>query len=158
MAVSPPEIFEKLKSLFGEAIASFDVESSSILVDASQVKSIGMFLRDEPTLRFDFLMCLSGVDNNDKTLSAVYHLASMEHKHKITLRVTVPKEAPHVQTVERVWRTADWHERETFDLVGIIFDGHHDLRRILCPYDWEGHPLQKDYEQPEYYQGMKVPY
>ena len=82
----------------------------------------------------------------------------MTHRHKATVKVIVPKADPHVETVEKVWRAADWHEREAYDLIGVVFDNHRDLRRILCPYDWEGHPLQKDYEVPEYYNGMKVPY
>ncbi|MEX0602057.1 MAG: NADH-quinone oxidoreductase subunit C, partial [Bacteroidota bacterium] len=68
------------------------------------------------------------------------------------------KEQPHIQSVSGVWGTANWHEREAYDLIGIVFDGHPDLRRILLPYDWEGHPLRKDYKVPEFYNGMKVPY
>ncbi len=117
-----------------------------------------MYLRDAEDLAFDSLMCLSGVDNGDNTLGVVYHLHSMTKKNKVTLKVKVPKENPKVRSVEKVWRTADWHEREAFDLVGLVFEGHSDLRRILCPYDWVGHPLQKDYKQPEFYNGMKVPY
>jgi NADH-quinone oxidoreductase subunit C len=88
----------------------------------------------------------------------VYHLASVVHNHKIVLKAICTKENPHVQSVADVWGTANWHEREAFDLIGIVFDGHPDLRRILLPYDWEGHPLRKDYKVPEFYNGMKVPY
>jgi len=72
--------------------------------------------------------------------------------------VRVPKDNPHVPSVESVWKTANWHEREAYDLIGVVFDGHPDLRRILLPDDWEGHPLRKDYKVPEFYNGMKVPY
>jgi NADH-quinone oxidoreductase subunit C len=116
-----------------------------------------LFLRDDEKTNFDYLSCLSGVDNKE-TLGVVYHLFSMTKKHKITIKVELPKDNPEVNTVERVWRTADWHEREAFDMYGIIFKGHHDLRRILNPYDWEGHPLRKDYKQPDEYHGIKVQY
>jgi NADH-quinone oxidoreductase subunit C len=100
---------------------------------------------------------LSGVDLKGR-LAVVYQLFSMVKKHKITLKVEVPTDAPNVQSVESIWKTANWHEREAYDLYGITFIGHPDLRRILLPYDWEGHPLRKDYQVPEYYNGMKVPY
>jgi len=88
----------------------------------------------------------------------VYNLFSMKHRHKIALRVDLPRDNPRVPSVESVWRTADWHEREAYDLFGIHFEGHPDLRRILCPDDWEGYPLRKDYVVQEYYHGIRVPY
>jgi len=90
--------------------------------------------------------------------AVVYNLASIAKKHKLNLRVEVPAENPTIPSVESTWKTADWHEREAFDMFGIVFSGHPDLRRILMPYDWEGHPLRKDYQVPEFYNGMKVPY
>jgi NADH-quinone oxidoreductase subunit C len=116
------------------------------------------FLRDDERLQFDYMMCQSGVDYNNGTLGSMYHLSSMKLGHKIVLRVVVPKENPVVQSVVSVWAAANWMERETYDLVGIVYEGHPDLRRILLPYDWEGHPLRKDYRVPEFYNGMKVPY
>ena len=158
MALSPAEITERIRSTFPDAVLGFDAEAGSAQIAPAFIKEVGLFLRDEPDLALDFLMCLSGVDYGDGNLGAVYHLYSMTQKHKATLAVRVPKGDPRVPTVEKVWRTADWHEREAYDLVGVVFEGHGDLRRILCPYDWEGHPLQKDYKQPEFYLGMKVPY
>lgn len=158
MARNPKEIFEQLQTAFGATVLGYEEDASAIVIDPNRLKDIALHLRDDPQYLFDYLMCLSGVDNADTTLSAVYHLYSMKHTHKLTLKVRVPKDNPKVQSIEKVWRTADWHERETYDLIGIIFEGHSDLRRILCPYDWVGHPLQKDYKQPEYYNGMKVPY
>jgi NADH-quinone oxidoreductase subunit C len=102
-------------------------------------------------------MCLSGLDSGEN-LTVVYHLHSTKLAHKFIYKVIVPKADPKVPTVERVWRSADWHEREAWDLIGVEFVGHHNMIRILCPYDWEGHPLRKDYQTPEYYHGMKVPY
>jgi NADH-quinone oxidoreductase subunit C len=80
-------------------------------------------------------------------------------KHKLTIKVSASRENPQVKSVANIWRSADWNEREAYDLYGINFINHPDLRRILMPYDWEaGYPLRKDYKNPEFYQGMKVPY
>ncbi len=171
------EIYELLKKEFGEAILSLDKETPVepiISIAPLHTNKIALFLRDNEELKFDSLMCLSGVDdaNGEKikeedgsetikggTLSVYYHLYSIPLKHKITLKASVPRENPEIESVESIWRTADWHEREAYDLIGIKFLNHPDLRRILMPYDWEaGHPLRKDYKNPEFYQGMKVPY
>lgn len=154
------EIIDILQQRFGTAIVASktDVLQPWIQILPTEIQSVSLFLRDEPSLRFDYLSCLSGVDYNNGTLGVVYHLASTTLKHKIVLKVIVPKDNPHLKTVSSVWRTADWHEREAYDMFGIIFDEHPDLRRILLPDDWEGHPLRKDYKVQEFYHGMKVPY
>ncbi len=154
------EIFESLKSRFGDSVleSKLDVLQPWIRIAPDKTKEICLFLRNETAMQFDFLSCLSGMDYNNGSLGVVYHLTSMTHKHKIVLKTICPKENPHVQTVSEVWGTANWHEREAFDLFGIVFDGHPDLRRILLPDDWEGHPLRKDYQVQEFYHGMKVPY
>jgi NADH-quinone oxidoreductase subunit C len=100
-------------------------------------------------------MSISALDTGEN-LDVVYHLYSMRHKHKVVIKTSVPKDHPDVASVERIWRSADWHEREAYDLIGVVFTGHHNLIRILCPYDWEGHSLRKDYTTPEYYHGMKI--
>ena len=154
------EIFEKLKNEFGDAILEFKDEAPSdpfIVVDASKIFDICHVLRDDEDLLFDYLTCLSGMDLKEE-LQVVYHLYSFTFKHKIVIKANVPKEDPKIHTVERIWRAADWHEREAYDLYGIIFEGHHNLIRILNPYDWEGYPLRKDYKEPETYHGIKVPY
>jgi NADH-quinone oxidoreductase subunit C len=159
--MTPQEIHDRLKAQFGEAILDFKADAITeawIRIAPDRTKEIGIFLRDAPEFRFDLLMCLSGVDNNDGTLSTVYHLYSMVHKHRLVLKAVVTKDNPQTQSVESVWKAANWHERESYDLLGIIYTEHPDLRRILCPYDWEGHPLRKDYKLPEFYNGMKVPY
>lgn len=158
MAKDIKELFDYLSGLFPEIDLQYDEAVPCITVPAASIKEISLQLRDDETLQCDALMCLSGVDNADGTLAVVYHLHSMQLNHKVTLKVVVPVDDPHVPTVEKVWRTADWHEREAYDLIGVVFDGHRDLRRILLPYDWEGYPLRKDYEVPEFYLGMKVPY
>lgn len=159
--MTPQEIFENLTSKFGDTIIEAKLEGNPdafIKVAAKNIKEVCLYLRDTEGMNFDFLSCLSGIDLGKGNLGVVYNLASLNHKHKITLKVEVPVAEAKVPSVESVWRTADWHERECYDLLGIVFDGHPDLRRILLPYDWEGFPLRKDYKVPEYYHGMKVPY
>ena len=156
------EIYTRLKEEFGESIPSLEevVGDSYILVIPEAIADVGHYLAEDEALAFDSLMCLSGVDLNakDTDLAVVYHLYSMNHRHKVVLKTLVPKEDPHLPTVEHIWKTAQWHEREAYDLYGIIFENHSDLRRILLPDDWEGYPLRKDYQEPEFYRGMRVPY
>ncbi len=154
------EIHDSLRTKFGDAIveSKLDAPQPWIRIAENRTREICLYLRTDGRLQFDYLSCLSGVDTNDGKLAVVYHLTSMPLGHKIVLKAVCTKENPHVQSVADVWGTANWHEREAFDLLGIIFDGHPDLRRILLPYDWEGYPLRKDYKVPEFYDGMKVPY
>lgn len=154
------EIYEKLKGEFGEAILEFKDEAPSdpfIVVEAGKIFEVCHTLRDDEEFLFDYLTCLSGMDLKEG-LQVVYHLYSFKLKHKIVIKANVPKEEPKLSSVENIWRAADWHEREAYDLYGIIFEGHHNLIRILNPYDWEGFPLRKDYKEPETYHGIKVPY
>jgi NADH-quinone oxidoreductase subunit C len=116
---------------------------------------ISQMLRENPDLAFDSLMCLSGLDYPDR-LEVVINLHSFKHRHKITIKVKCPKDDPVIPTVSAIWPTAEWHEREAFDLIGVRFEGHADLRRILLPEDWEGHPLRKDYQPPEKWHEIPV--
>jgi len=100
-------------------------------------------------------MSLSGVDYKEG-LAVAYHLYSMKHRHAVGLKTMLPREAPSLPTVDDVWPAANFQEREAFDLLGIVFEGSKDLRRILLPPDWEGHPLRKDYKYPEFYHGIKI--
>ena len=157
----PQEITTLLKTQFPDAALEVKVEGvldPFVKVAPDRIRDVALFLRDNENTVFDSLMCLSGVDYTGGKLGVVYHLHSMKWNHKIALKVEVTVENPHCQSVESVWKTANWHEREAFDLFGIVFDGHPDLRRILLPDDWEGYPLRKDYQVPQYYNGMKVPY
>jgi NADH-quinone oxidoreductase subunit C len=157
----PQEIHDMLKGPFGEAILESKLDGVLdpwITVAPEKVRDIARFLRDDERTHFDSLMLLTGMDYTKGRLGVVYHLHSMKWNHKIVLKVEVPADQPHVQSVEAVWKTANWHEREAFDMYGVVFDGHPDLRRILMPDDWEGFPLRKDYQVPEFYNGMKVPY
>jgi NADH-quinone oxidoreductase subunit C len=134
-----------------------------LVIQSARIADVCRFLRDKDRLFFDFLACMTGVDNGlqANTMDVIYNLTSIPYEHNLTLKTVVPRNAedeplPVVPTVSNVWRTADWHEREIYDLVGIRFDGHPDLRRILLPTDWQGHPLRKDYREMETYHGIKV--
>ncbi|MFA7360932.1 MAG: NADH-quinone oxidoreductase subunit C [Candidatus Kapaibacterium sp.] len=155
------EVYEKLKKVFEDGIGELKTDvpvDPFFFVSADKINAVSLFLRDEESLQFDNLSCLSGMDYDKDNLAVVYHLYSYVHHHKLVVKVVVPKSNPVVNTVSDVWAAADWHEREAYDLVGMTFEGHPDLRRILLPEDWEGHPLRKDYKVPEFYRGMKVPY
>jgi NADH-quinone oxidoreductase subunit C len=157
----PQEIHDVLKARFGDAIVDAKLEGvhdPSITIAPDRVREVALFLRDDESTQFDSLMLLSGVDYTKGKFGAVYHLHSMKWNHKIVLKVEMSLDNLHCQSVESVWKTANWHEREAFDMYGIVFDGHPDLRRILMPDDWDGYPLRKDYQVPEFYNGMKVPY
>jgi NADH-quinone oxidoreductase subunit C len=159
--MTPQEILEKVKSRFGEAVVDAKLEGVVepwIKIKPEMWPGVATFLRDDADLDMSFLSCISGMDYGKDLLGAVYHVASLSRKHKITVRVDVPRGAAAIHTVSEVWPTANWLERETYDMFGIRFTGHPDPRRILLPEDWEGYPLRKDYKVPEFYQGMKVPY
>lgn len=153
------EIHESLTAKYAESVLAFEetVLQPFIQIKPDKIDIIAQFLRDDEQMQFDFMSCLSGIDTGEN-LGVVYHLYSTVQKHKIVLRVEIPKEKPDVNSVAQIWRTADWHEREAYDMYGINFINHPDLSRILLPDDWEGFPLRKDYKQPEYYGGLRVPH
>ena len=118
----------------------------SVVVPRKAISEACIFLKKEQ--QFDLLADLCGADRGpeeDPRFVVNYHLFSTKHHNRIRLKVRVSEDDPHIETVTGVWRTANWHERETFDLLGIIFEGHPDLRRILLPSDFDGHALRKDY-------------
>lgn len=159
--MTPEEIQHKLQERFGAQVLTFNGEARDpyVLVTAAAIHEIGEYLRHNAELQFDLLMCLSGVDYGpEKTLGVVYHLFSTVLRHKITLKVEVPRQGGTLPSVSDIWRTADWHEREVYDLYGMHFENHPDHRRILLPDDWEGYPLLKDYQVQEFYHGIRVPY
>ncbi len=128
-----------------------------IKVPADNIKDVSKILRDDEELRFDTLMCLSGLHYPaEEELGVAYHIHSTSLKHTLALKVRVPAEDPVIPSIEMIWKTADWHEREAYDMVGIRFSDHPDLRRILCPDDWEGFPLRKDYTPQEFYHGVST--
>ncbi len=160
------KISDLIKESFGEqAVLSTDFSGLQgiIVVQTNLIADICLLLRNHPTCYFDYLSCLSGVDLGleKNQFAVVYHLSSITLGYQIVLKVIIdhPRDTPQlpiVPTVSQVWRTADWHEREAYDLVGIYFEGHPDLRRILCPDDWEGYALRKDYVAAESYGGLKI--
>lgn len=160
--MKPSEVVELLKQQdFADKILSADETSlqPGITINPQWIEDILYFLRDDERLAFDSLSCLSGVDYGvGKELGVVYHLFSMTHKHWLVVKVKLDREKPHVPTIEHIYKAANWHEREAFDLYGIVFDFHPDLRKILTPDDWEGFPLRKDYVVQETYHGIKVPF
>lgn len=114
---------------------------------------------------FDHLNCITAVDNGEKagTIDLIYHLTALTRARTIAIKIAIlrgdpPQDMPQAPSLTSLWRTADWHEREAYDLFGIQFTGHPDLRRILLPADWQGFPLRKDYIEQEYYHGVKVKY
>ena len=161
MTYSAPDVAARLQAQFGAKILEANLQTTDpyCLVEPSAIAEVARFCRDE--LGFNYLACLSGVDYLDKKktttdLGVVYHLQAIPDATKrFCLKVRVPRDNPQVASVEDVWRTADWHEREAFDMVGVIFEGHHNLVRILCAEDWEGYPLRKDYQSPDTYHGIK---
>lgn len=135
----------------------------ALLIRPDNIAEVCRELRDHPKTYFDFLSCLTGVDygTEDGRFGVVYHLASIPYQLQITLKVSKPNsrslnDLPAFPSIAHIYRSADWHEREAYDLVGIFFEGHPDLRRILLPDDWEGFPLRKDYKTAEFYKGIKI--
>jgi NADH-quinone oxidoreductase subunit C len=129
----------------------------AIRVPTLDLVAVASFLESDPALAFDCLSNQSGVDYPKRDqIEVVYHLFSYEHRHALVVKVGMPRDAPRLATVSTVWRAAIWQEREIFDLLGVVFAGHPDLRRILLPEDWVGHPLRKDYVEPTEYHGIST--
>lgn len=150
-------IAQKLNARFPDVVKAVETAHAGdafLSIDPKRILEACSFLRDDPDLSYEWLMCLSGVDYPPDTIAVVYNLHSQTHGRKLTLKALLDRNDPRVASVESVWRMADWHERECYDMLGVVFEGHPDLRRILLPFDWEGHPLRKDYVYPESYRGV----
>lgn len=146
--MAPEEIEQRLREKFGDAILGTRVglNGLEVRIAPQRLVEVCQFLKTNPDLDFNFLRCLSAVDwLKEGEFEVVYHLFSFRHRHELVVKVRVPRSHHHVPSVTSVWRTANWHEREAYDLMGIVFDGHPDLRRIFLPEGWVGHPLRKDY-------------
>jgi NADH-quinone oxidoreductase subunit C len=176
------QVYERLRHLMGEGGAPFGIPNvlvpnysevvTKVVIHRGEITfhvarehlpMLVRHLRDDAHLRFEFCSSVSGVhylDDVGRELHAVYHLQSMTHNRRIRLEVSAPDSDPHIPSVVAVDPTADWHERETWDMFGIIFDGHPALTRILMPDDWPGHPQRKDYPLggiPVEYKGATIP-
>ena len=170
------QFLDRLVARFGDKITGHNLEAIDPWIEIAPdgLVEVCRYLKTEPDLRFDMLCDLTVVDYFEPDakkaakvtwqphLEVVYHLWSVPNKVSLVLKVMLPRwksdqpgELPEVPTVSHVWRTADWHEREAYDLCGVYFTGHPNLRRILCPEDWVGHPLRKDYEMPLEYHGIR---
>ena len=140
------ELAERIKDHFSDVWIARD--EVTVVVGREELVDALLRLRDQPDLSFGFLSSVTATDHPAKEPRSwiVYELRSVGHAHRLRLKVGLPADDPHVPSVTPLFPTADWHERETWDLFGIVFDGHPDLDRILLPDDWEGHPLRKDEE------------
>lgn len=163
------EIVSILKSEFGEEITISTDQLEGLMpfatISSTDLLRIARFLYTDPKCYFDYLACLTGMDNGIEkgTMEVIYNLYSIAFDTKFCFKVILNRPTqvdiqPQIESVSSIWRTAIWHEREIFDLFGINFLNHPDMRRILLPADWEGYPLRKDYNLQEYYHGVKVNY
>ena len=170
------EIIAALEQKFGDRIKAkkADAIDPFVVIDPANLLEVCRYLRDDPKLRFEMLNCITGVDylepdpkkvakaGFEPHLEVVYHFCSITLKHRFVLKLSLPRwkdgkpgELPEVPSVTGLWKTADWHEREVYDLCGVWFTGHPELTRILLSDDWIGHPLRKDYEFPLEYHGIR---
>lgn len=155
------EIKSIVENKFPGAVLGEDINSTptAVYLKSDQLPEVCEFLRDDDRMYFDMLSCLTGIDNGpESNMEVVYNLYSIPFDHHLMIKVETGRDKPEVPSVSAIWKTALWHEREAYDLLGINFTGHPDLRRILLPEDWEGHPLRKDYKEMENYHGIQVKY
>ncbi|RME56637.1 MAG: NADH-quinone oxidoreductase subunit C [Deltaproteobacteria bacterium] len=161
--MTPQEIHDRLKTRFGDKILDATLDDPAtepqIGVMPEALREVATLLAETPEFAFHSLLTLTAFDTLNKKkktdeLGVAYVLYAMEHRHRIMLKVLLPRENPQVPSVSQIWPTAKWHEREAWDLYGIRFTGLEDHRRILLPEDWEGHPMRKDYVVPESWHGI----
>ena len=147
----------KLIQLKAADITSIIEEREAILVSPDNWNEVSMLLKNESDLDFNYLMCISSYDKGDgKIYGVAYNLFSTTKNHYLEVRIEVD-DGISIPSVVSLWQTANWHEREAYDMMGIQFEGHPNLKRILLSEDWEGHPLRKNFKEPDYYHGMPVP-
>ncbi|MCC9607647.1 NADH-quinone oxidoreductase subunit C [Blastopirellula sp. JC732] len=174
--MSGKQTIERLQKRFGDQLTHVEPAAIDpwVEVSPSSLVEVCRYLRDAEELRLNYCNSISVVDYCDPNakpggksawephLEVVYHLSSIQYKTTFVVKVMLPRwkddvqgMLPEVPSVSGVWSTADWHEREAYDLSGVWFTGHPNLERILCPEDWVGHPLRKDYEMPLEYHGIR---
>lgn len=142
----------------GEVVVDESLTPKGVRIHHLDLKAVCQALHEDPAVFFDMLSCITAIDNGPEagTIEVIYNLYAIPFNYHFAVKVVLSRDKPEVDSVHEIWRTANWHEREAFDMFGVVFKGHPDLRRILLPADWEGHPLRKDYKQQEYYRGVKV--
>jgi len=158
MPLTCQDVYAKIRERFPDAVERVEETAGDpfAVVRRERLVEVCRFLRDDPVLQFTYCACVSGVDDR-ATFWVVYHLHSIPGNHDAILKTDAGgREDPWVPSVCEVWPGADWHEREAYDMYGIRFEGHPDLRRILLPEDWPGYPLRKDYDFPDEYQGIPL--
>ena len=156
--MTPSEIIELLKKHDAGSVESAvaDGPYPHAVVKPDALVNVAGFLKTEPRLRFDLLRCISAIDWPARnSIEVAYDLISTSFGHAFAVKVMLDRANPQVESVSGIWPAALWHEREEFDLVGVTFLHHPDLRRILMPEDWPGHPLRKDYQDIVEYKGLK---
>lgn len=166
--MSLEEINALIAGRFGEEVilkSEAELIQPCLTIQTGKIAEVCRELLENEKTYFDFLSCLTALDNGPEagTMEVLYHLYSIPYDLRLVLKVVVQRNKegealPQVPSVSEVWHSANWHEREAFDLFGIEFTGHPYLRRILLPADWEGHPLRKDYQHQEKYHGVWVAY
>lgn len=143
-------VLDRLSQKFAHAIVSSHARlgNETVVIHAEDLVSVCEFLRDDAQCKMNMLIDVTAVDwpEREPRFDVVYHVYSLEKKHRLRLKVQVPVEKPNVQTITTVWKGANWFERETYDMYGIIFEGHPNLTRVLLYPEFRGHPLRKDYE------------
>jgi len=156
------QILTIVKESCAQAPPAVDEESTpkAVRIDKLDLLHVARSLQQDPTTYFDMLSCVTGIDNGPDaaTMEVAYNLYSIPFNQHLMIKVVLPRDKPEIESLSNLWKTADWHEREIFDMYGIFFLNHPDLRRILMPADWVGHPLRKDYKHQEYYRDIKVEY
>ena len=164
--MTPEAIFGLLKEQFDKGMPDTVTSAGRpyAVIDSAAWPGVAQFLRDDSRLQFNLLRSISAIDLlAENQLACVYDLLHIDLSSPTSLitttrefavRVLTPRDDAHIPTVSHIWPTANWHEREAYDMMGIVFDGHPDPRRILCPDDWVGYPLRKDYEFPLSYDGI----
>ena len=155
--MEPLEIYNRVKERFGDRVLEIvdKKPDAFMVVDPAAIVEVCQFLKEDPQTSMDCLSNQSGVDYKDR-VEVVYHLFSYRDRHTAVIKVKLPRENPSLATLENLWKAANWMEREIFDLLGVNFEGHSDLRRILMPEDWPGHPLRKDFVEPLEYHGIST--
>lgn len=151
---------EKIKSVDSTAQEIRNATPYTIQIDSAQVVNVCSMLQHEPTFFFDQLSCITGIDNGEAagTLEVIYHLYSIPFHQSIALKAVLARNDAAIESVTSLWGAANWLEREVYDMFGIIFHNHPDLRRILMPADWEGYPLRKDFQHQETYRDIQIKY